>query len=276
MTKLEAVNRMLRALHEYPVAALDTGGVSTAASAETILDECDKSVQAKGWHCNRENDVVIEPATVTKMALPLAAVAWTAATRTLTKADAFATWAWAGGDQIHVTGGTGVTAGWYAAEKTGDDTVVLATSIADSDNADTTTDLVGWEDAITFASDILRADAYLGSAYIDTVKRGDHLYNCDDNTFSFDGNVTLTLIRKLSFAHLPIELQELIVAEGAIELQDFAVAGRVKDAVLRDRAARALLKARRAEQDVAQKNVLESDYALRLQGQSYISQHVRR
>ena len=54
MTKLEGVYRMLRSLNEAPFAALDTGGTSVASRAETLLDQYDKTIQAEGWHVNKE------------------------------------------------------------------------------------------------------------------------------------------------------------------------------------------------------------------------------
>lgn len=49
MTKLEAVNLMLEAIDEEPVAALDTGGTSIQGKAERILDRTSEIVQARGW-----------------------------------------------------------------------------------------------------------------------------------------------------------------------------------------------------------------------------------
>lgn len=58
MTKLEAVNRMLREVDEWPVAALDTGGTSAAARAEALLDEKAAEIQAEGWRVNTETNGV--------------------------------------------------------------------------------------------------------------------------------------------------------------------------------------------------------------------------
>lgn len=49
LTKLQAVNRILRAASLRPVTALDTGGTSEAADAEDLLDEVDVELQSKGW-----------------------------------------------------------------------------------------------------------------------------------------------------------------------------------------------------------------------------------
>lgn len=53
ITKLEAVNRMLKAINERPVSALNSG-VPDAESAVSALDEVTKDVLAKGWQCNTD------------------------------------------------------------------------------------------------------------------------------------------------------------------------------------------------------------------------------
>lgn len=67
---------------------------------------------------------------------------YTTATRTLTKTGAFANVS--AGDWVNLTGGTGITAGYYQIEsKTNNNTVILAASAGGSNNTDTTFDGVG-------------------------------------------------------------------------------------------------------------------------------------
>lgn len=59
---------------------------------------------------------------------------WTVATKTLTQTGAFTQYTWASGDQINITAGTGITAGWYEiAGKTDNDNVTLTTNLAAGD-----------------------------------------------------------------------------------------------------------------------------------------------
>ena len=51
MTKLEAVNVMLRSIGETPVNSL-ASGLPQAASAESFLDDLNRKVQLRGWHVN--------------------------------------------------------------------------------------------------------------------------------------------------------------------------------------------------------------------------------
>jgi len=57
-TKLEAVNSMLSTIGEAPVNSL-TSGLVDAETAETILNEVSRSVQASGWNFNSEPDYTV-------------------------------------------------------------------------------------------------------------------------------------------------------------------------------------------------------------------------
>lgn len=52
MTKLEAVNNLLRTVGMRPVSALDAGGTSDASEAERVLDEVTELVQTDGHPSN--------------------------------------------------------------------------------------------------------------------------------------------------------------------------------------------------------------------------------
>lgn len=51
LTKLDAVNELLAAINEAPVAALDSG-LDDADKAVAILDRISSRVQQSGWNCN--------------------------------------------------------------------------------------------------------------------------------------------------------------------------------------------------------------------------------
>ena len=52
-TRLEAVNTILRAVNEAPVASLSTQGSMETQMAEAELDKTDREVQTMGWSWNR-------------------------------------------------------------------------------------------------------------------------------------------------------------------------------------------------------------------------------
>jgi hypothetical protein len=70
MTKLEAINAMLRRLGLTPVSSLDTGGLSTQAHAERFLDDADRACQAKGWHFNTRRVVTLARDANNKLPVP--------------------------------------------------------------------------------------------------------------------------------------------------------------------------------------------------------------
>ena len=267
LTKLDAVNALLRAITEYPVAALDTGGTSMAAQAERVLDFHDKLIQGRGWHENREYDVEIDAADATKMAMVIAAGAWNASALTLTKVAAFATYTFEPGDQISVTGGTGVTVAWYEiASRTDDDVIILKESIAAANNADTTTDLIGWEDAVTLPADCLKADSYGSTSWRDVVLRNGMLFDRNENTFSFTDVPKLAIARQLAFASLTLGLQNLIIAEAGKIFQRRTVGGRTQDAFLREEEISAKQGASRDDQEAADFNILNTPFGRQIGG----------
>lgn len=70
MTKLEAVNKILRRCWLHPVANLDTDGPSNAAEAERCLDESELEVQSRGWNYNTRINVELTPNANKKISVP--------------------------------------------------------------------------------------------------------------------------------------------------------------------------------------------------------------
>lgn len=60
MTRLDAVNQMLDALGEDPVETLSSG-LADAEAAERILAEVSRDVQSKGYACNTDDSLVLQP-----------------------------------------------------------------------------------------------------------------------------------------------------------------------------------------------------------------------
>ena len=56
ITKLQSVNRMLKAIGTPPTSSLDTGGSTDVAWAESTLDDMDRQIQQRGWHFNLEEN----------------------------------------------------------------------------------------------------------------------------------------------------------------------------------------------------------------------------
>lgn len=59
MTELEAVNLMLSVIGESPVNSLIGTGMSDVTTAQGILQEVSREVQADGWFFNNEDNVIL-------------------------------------------------------------------------------------------------------------------------------------------------------------------------------------------------------------------------
>ena len=69
-TELSAVNVLLRVIGEQPVQSIDPVESADAESARDTLLEMSRSVQAKGWHWNREEAYPLTPNSDGEILLP--------------------------------------------------------------------------------------------------------------------------------------------------------------------------------------------------------------
>lgn len=60
MSKLQAVNQMLRSINEQAVSSLSSGQID-AERAEAVLNEASRSIQSQGWHANTRRNVEYTP-----------------------------------------------------------------------------------------------------------------------------------------------------------------------------------------------------------------------
>lgn len=212
MTKLEAVQEVLRRNGMEPGPALDPTGPSMMGKAERILDAEELAIQTRGWHYNTKYNVEVSPSLYT-----FTGADWTALTRTLTSTGDFAD-AWAG--QTLTLSGTGVTAGDYVVESvTSDDAVVLTTSCA----AGNLSGAVAGEaqtNAIELPSGIIRIDTDGYDYWRDLTQRGPILLDKDDNVTMFDDSVRVTYVERLGFGCIPQAVQYYIAMSAALTLSE--------------------------------------------------------
>jgi hypothetical protein len=90
-----------------------------------------------------------------RLDMNIAGGTWTQATRRLVSAGAFTSYTFRAGDQIFITGGTGVTAGWrtIASKISANEIELAATTGFTGNNADTTTDAIGAQFEVTVQLD---------------------------------------------------------------------------------------------------------------------------
>ncbi len=284
LTTLQAVNQILEGINEFPFAALDTGGTSVASQAENVLDRVDKQIQAKGWHENTEYNVTLSPADVTKLDFTdITAATFTLATKNLEDTNPTGSWpsasySWVYDDQIYISGGTEVTAGWYEiASWTDADNIVLKEDITTdaSDPTDVTVTLIGWENAIALTDDILTIDTYGGSIATDVAKRNGKLYDLENNTYTFSGDLKVKLVRKLNFVDLTAALKAYIAAQAAMEFAQSQTEGQLANAFLGNRRDDALLEAHKMNAANSQANIFNTAMARRIHGRSGVSDAMR-
>ena len=72
-TNLQAINAMLTAVGETAVLTL-VSGASDVTNAQTILDTETLKVLSKGWHCNSDSGVTLNPDVNGKIAVPVDAL----------------------------------------------------------------------------------------------------------------------------------------------------------------------------------------------------------
>lgn len=74
MTEHDAVNLMLTAAGETPLASLDDNRNADAIQARQTLKEVSREVQLEGWHFNTEQDVTLLPSPTGEIAVPANAI----------------------------------------------------------------------------------------------------------------------------------------------------------------------------------------------------------
>jgi hypothetical protein len=109
-----------------------------------------------------------------RYSLAIVAGTWTAATSTLTKTGAFASYTFAQNDQIFISGGTGWVAGWYTITSRVSNDAITITGGPGFDNADTTATGIGGLFTCSYnTTGVALADMYAVAAALQTALRAD-------------------------------------------------------------------------------------------------------
>ena len=271
LSKLDAVNVIIRALGDPPVAALDTGGTSDAGEAETILDEKVREIQGNGpgllsgWYQNTvegedwelDDDGKLR---IRRVDLAVTAIAWVATAKTLTKAAAFTGYALQPGDYVQVTAGTGATTGWYAIASATDDVLTLSTSIG-ANNADTAIDGIG-----RYHGDVIAWQPSGYRKYLNYTERDGFVYDLDDATDVLDDDLELDVVYHMIWARLSARLRQYITDEAAMAFELYKKRGVTDMQLLQVAVQKSRLAALQEDGDLARRNVLTTPAALRLKG----------
>lgn len=272
MTKLEAINEMLESLGEPAASALDTGGTSIEAEAETIYDREKRRVLGRGpgfqvneytiipgWACNGEEDIDLNFASVS--------LTGTITTGTFTKGE-------------RVTQATSGAVGLIIDAYTSADTTYLIAPISGTFNgannitggtSGTSTATVTavsnpTSGVIPIEDDVIHVKPYNTWQSMKIVERARRLYDQEDNTFTFDDAVKVALTRNLNTADLPEQLASYIVKVASFEFQRFKKRGQVDDAMASQEMMLARVEAERESRSMRAVNPLHTSHTRNVKG----------
>lgn len=207
MTKLQAVQEMLRRCGRRPGPALQTGSPSDMGEAERMLDEEDLDVQAIGWEYNTRFNVELSPILYT-----FDNATYVDSNRTLAQVGSFADATV--GQTLEIAG-----AEYIVEALNSDDMVTLATNLTGGDatgvtGAATNNKIVAPAHAISFDTDA--ADEWR-----DFTQQGRRLYDNTNNTDLFEKSVRVTYVEKMEFGCIPYEVRKFIMLRAALKAARF-------------------------------------------------------
>jgi hypothetical protein len=254
VTILQAVNEILAGLGEPPVTVLDTGGTSEAAEAETYIDNAMREIILEGWpQTADENREVPLPTFRLTVNGSATAFVW-GETVTIGSVEVIFSHFELVGATLYMfvsgatTPGTGTaTGGTSGLTKTVSAVTALSTS------------------KIGVGSDWTAIRAGTREYKRITVRDG-FLFDLDDLTTAFTGNVFLDIKRDGSFDELTDALQNYIVKKAAMLFQRYKKRGVTDDQFLRDRLIEARGMALRERQDHARTNIHRTSEANAISG----------
>ena len=259
MTKLQAVNRILRAISEPPATALDTGGTSVESEAEQILDEQIITILERGWKCN----------TLFSKELNFASVSLTGtiAAGTFTKGEI-------------VTQTTSGAKGYIASAYTVGGLTFLICPLVDSEDFDGTHDITGAASTATITAVAAATSGKITSPYgtlriegpsteagepstgepLDAYEMRDgYLYNItDDVNDEWDDSIKLKLIQDIDFTYLHNWLQTYIVASASVDFGRLFKRDNFDEQLHLDALAKARAIAYREETKASDTNILKT------------------
>jgi len=234
--KLEAVNGVLRRIGKLPVPALDTGGSSTHAQVERMIDDTSNRIMAQGWNWNRKIDVSVAPLGEDEQlndprigyihvdrlelgtATNISAISTANPSVVSVTAHGLTT-----GDRVYITGAIGIAGGvtiihdisgyMYNITVVDDDNISL-------DGVDGTTFQVLYlaYGTVQKAYTIYHIDTYGTDINENLLRKGEYMYEVDDNTFVIADTFKMTYTYQFEYVDIPTAFQDWIIAEAALAL----------------------------------------------------------
>jgi hypothetical protein len=256
--KLQAVNEVLQRLGKLPVKFLDTGGTSTHSHVERLINNASDMVQGQGWGWNTKTNVDIGANSSSNLQVNnlelgsskslTAATAAKPCVITTSSKHGLET-----GDEVYITGVVGmveINDRSYQVSRLSSTTFEL--------NGEDSSEHTTWSSGGTSrkSNHIYHVDTVGSDSDKNFSRRGDKMYNEDDQTFVITGTYKMGYIYQFDFEEVPDSFQKWIIAQAAYDFNRYYLGNQSHDQLLADEIADTKRQATREEIRASDINVL--------------------
>lgn len=255
LTELEAVNKMLEAIGESPVAALGGSNVD-ATDAESILDRVTKEVCGEGWHANRRH----KGTDGIQLELPDNSIGHGTITGTFefdetvteTTSGATGKFKYTESSVMYLVQDEG------SADFTGGETLTGGTSGATCTGT-TQTDITSAKHALD--DDWLQVDTIGESSEVDVSREGTFLFDIENDTATFSKDVYVEVLKRLNFDDVTPMMKSYIMNKASREFQQYKRGGRVMDGYKAEDTLRTRVEALHEDAENDDDNLIDNTWA---------------
>mgnify|MGYP003658117834 CR=1 FL=1 len=222
-TKLQAVNEVLQRLGKMPVKFLDTGGTSTHAHVERLLDNASDMVQGQGWNWNSKDKIDVtsnsdDNLQVNNLELGVEIVLGGASKAYPCVVDTATAHGLKYGDEVYISGTLGMS------ELNGRTYTVTPTdsNSFELDGVDSTAyGTYAASGKSQKSQHIYHVDTTDTDAHKNYTRRGLIMYDEDNQTFTITGTTKLGYIYQYDFDDVPDSFQKWIIAQAAFDFNRY-------------------------------------------------------
>lgn len=270
INKLQAVNEVLQRVGKLPVKTLDTGGTSTHAHVERVLDQANDMIQSQGWAWNEKVDVPVasnsdnelqvndlEPAA--GKGVPSAMTAANPVVVTMSS-NPFKT-----GDTVYIENVVGMT----QVNKRTFTVTRLGPTQFELDGEDGTMHTAFSVDSgatVQRVHNIYHVDTSGTDNDKDYSRRGARMFDNEDRTFTITGTTKLQYVYQFDWEDLPVSFQKWIIAQAAFDFNRSYVGNAAADQRLTQEILDSRRQATREEIRAVDTNVLDQQPMRQVRG----------
>jgi hypothetical protein len=236
--KLEAVNGVLRRMGKLRVSSLDTGGTSTHAQVERMIDDAADRIMSQGWNWNRKLAVSVAPIATGQQSgdprigyihvdkLELGAMQQISASGggieetnpciiNSTLPHEFFT-----GDKVYMYPDSASSPSPHDVEGYLYTITVIDANSFSLDGVDNTSPDSTYTIGGNFqkAYNIYHIDTDDSDINENLIRRGEYMYEVDDNTFAIGDTFKMTYTFQVEYEDIPPAFQDWVIADAALAL----------------------------------------------------------